>query len=98
MIHHSDLFLKKALLKSFTNVHGKNGLTDVRADPAGQNLYYTTGKDGRVGLWRLNESQSELELLSVTSTSLGWIARIAWINGQLLYLAFHSVRLSKCLF
>lgn len=79
--------------ESFPHVHGKNGLTDVRADPSARDLYYSAGKDGRVGLWRLSSEmeQPKLELLSVTNTSLGWIARLCWINHQLVYLAFHSV-------
>lgn len=78
-------------LQSFLNIHGKNGLTDIKSDPLGRNLYYTSGRDGRVGLWHLTDDQNKLELLSLTNTSLGWIARLRWINHQLTYLAFQSV-------
>lgn len=32
-----------------------------------------------------------MELLSITNTSLGWIARLRFDDQQLIYLAFHSV-------
>ena len=78
-------------IESHKNVHGKNGITDIKADPANAGLYYTAGKDGRVGMWRLSEDQSKLDLLSITNTSLGWIARLYWMERQLVYLAFTSV-------
>ncbi|KAI9558766.1 hypothetical protein GHT06_015555 [Daphnia sinensis] len=83
---------KETPLQSFLNIHGKNGLTDIKSDPLGRNLYYTSGRDGRVGLWHLTDDQNKLELLSLTNTSLGWIARLRWINHQLTYLAFQSDR------
>lgn len=66
-------------------------MTDVQSDPLGQLLYYTGGRDGRIGLWRLTDDKNQLELLSLTNTSLGWIARLRWIDQQLTYLAFQSV-------
>ena len=54
------------------------------------NCFYTAGKDGRVALWRL-VGPSKLELLSIINTSLGWIARLVWVDHDLIYLAFHSV-------
>nr|CAH0107907.1 unnamed protein product [Daphnia galeata] len=83
---------KETPLQSFPHIHGKNGLTDVQSDPLGQLLYYTGGRDGRIGLWRLTDDKNQLELLSLTNTSLGWIARLRWIDQQLTYLAFQSDR------
>lgn len=81
----------QAPIESHKNVHGKNGITDLKADPSNAALYYTAGKDGRVGMWRLDEDQSTLDLLSITNTSLGWIARLCWMERHLVYLAFTSV-------
>lgn len=78
-------------IESFKSVHGKNGITDVKADPSHRGLYYTAGKDGRVGVWRLDEHQSKLDLLSITNSALGWIARLHWTQRHLVYLAFASV-------
>ncbi|XP_046645596.1 WD repeat-containing protein 6-like [Daphnia pulicaria] len=83
---------KETPLQSFSHIHGKNGLTDIQSDPNGQHLYYTGGRDGRIGLWRLTDDQNQLELLSLTNTSLGWIAGLRWIDKQLTYLAFQSDR------
>ena len=66
-------------------------MTDVQRDPLGQLLYGTGGRNGRIGLWRLTDDKNQLELLSLTNTSLGWIARLRWIDQQLTYLAFQSV-------
>ena len=78
-------------MQSFQYIHGKNGITDVKPDPFDEKLFFSSGKDGRVGLWRLSDDLSGLELVSVTNTSLGWIARLSWVEHHLFYLAFHSV-------
>ena len=78
-------------LQSFQFIHGKNGITDVQVDPLDSRFVFSTGKDGRVGLWKLLDDLSGLELVSVTNTSLGWIARLCWVEHELFYLAFHSV-------
>ena len=88
--------LMQTAVQSFNHIHGKNGLTDIQPDQNDEhsNCFYTAGKDGRVGLWRLVPG-TKLQLLSVINTSLGWISRLLWIDKDLIYLAFHSVNYSS---
>ncbi|GBM02371.1 WD repeat-containing protein 6 [Araneus ventricosus] len=68
-------------------IHGDNGVTDIQQH---QSLIYSSGRDGKVQLYVLQDNNLNLLHTIKVSHDLEWIGRMLFYGKDLLLLGFHT--------
>ncbi|XP_076364898.1 tRNA (34-2'-O)-methyltransferase regulator WDR6 isoform X2 [Tachypleus tridentatus] len=73
--------------KTFHCIHGKNGVTDIQVQ---HDILYTSGRDGRVLLYKLSRNTVTILRTLQTPGELEWIGMFKFIGEDIILFGFHT--------